>query len=97
MNDRLRVGELAYDIRAGALGVVMEVYGGLYWLRPPAGGVEWDAKQANVRRATTADRLRPAVAAANALSRRAVGAPEWAGAENDGPASVRGAPGEAGA
>lgn len=69
----LVVGELAYDTVRGALGVVMDdggiTSGGRYSLRPPRGGVEWTAGRADVRPATVADQLRPALTEVNTRSR----------------------------
>ncbi|MCM2389352.1 hypothetical protein [Streptomyces albipurpureus] len=69
---RLNVGELAYDTSKGALGVVMDTGtdagDGRYALRPPQGGVEWSALCAEVRPATVADQLRPALAEMNTRS-----------------------------
>ncbi|MFD5557028.1 hypothetical protein ACFWIA_24710 [Streptomyces sp. NPDC127068] len=73
MRDELNVGDLAYDTRKGALGVVMDMDAAAepvrFSLRPPGGGVEWDVHGAHVRRATVADQLRPALAEVNARSR----------------------------
>ncbi|MFD4833996.1 hypothetical protein ACFWPV_29760 [Streptomyces uncialis] len=70
---QLAVGAIAYDTRKGAVGVVMDTYSnvgdGRYALRPPGGGVEWTAVRADVRPATVADQLRPALAEVNARSR----------------------------
>ncbi|MCX4661008.1 hypothetical protein [Streptomyces uncialis] len=71
---QLAVGDLAYDTRKGVLGVVMDtcsnVGDGRYSLRPPGGGVEWTAVRSDVRPATVADQLRPALAEANTRSRK---------------------------
>ncbi|MFI5941234.1 hypothetical protein ACIBCB_13365 [Streptomyces uncialis] len=70
---KLAVGALAYDTRTGAVGVVMDtgaVVDGRYSLRPPGGGVEWTAVRSDVRPATVADQLRPALAEANTRSRK---------------------------
>jgi hypothetical protein len=64
----LCVGDPAYDVRKGVLCVVMAVDGVRYWLRRPAGGIEWDARREDVRPATTAERLSPALAERNARS-----------------------------
>ncbi|MCX4663378.1 hypothetical protein [Streptomyces uncialis] len=69
---QLALGALAYDTRTDAVGVVMDtgaVVDGRYSLRPPRGGVEWSAERADVRPATVADQLRPALAEASARSR----------------------------
>ncbi|GLF94275.1 hypothetical protein [Streptomyces yaizuensis] len=71
-NDELRVGEIAFDTVTRALGEVMEIYETHYALRPPQGGIEWDALRENTRRATTTDRLTPALAERNANSRLGV-------------------------
>ncbi|MFF2024886.1 hypothetical protein ACFVW2_24150 [Streptomyces sp. NPDC058171] len=67
---QLSVGELAYDTVKGVLGVVMATdTAGRYSLRPPRGGVEWDAPYEDVRPATVTDQLRPALTEVNARSR----------------------------
>ncbi|GLF97480.1 hypothetical protein [Streptomyces yaizuensis] len=68
MTDDLRIGVLALDTVTGAIGVVMAEYGTRYYLRPPHGGCEWDAPRTDIRAATVADRLRPALAKANVRS-----------------------------
>ncbi|WST70323.1 hypothetical protein OG268_24435 [Streptomyces uncialis] len=68
----LAVGALAYDTRTGVVGMVMDtgaVVDGRYSLRPPGGGVEWNAERADLRPATVVDQLRPALAEVNARSR----------------------------
>lgn len=64
----LRVGELAYDTETRNLGVVMEVFRNYYALRPPRGGIEWDALRDLTRRATNSDRIAPALSERNAHS-----------------------------
>ncbi|MFE2045769.1 hypothetical protein ACFXAZ_33610 [Streptomyces sp. NPDC059477] len=66
---QLGVGELAFDTRTRTLGVVMDTGNGRYSLRPPKGGIEWDAAYEDVRPATVTDQLRPALTEANARSR----------------------------
>lgn len=70
---QLNLGQLVFDTSRGVLGVVMDLVTGSgpgrCWLRPPRGGVEWDASCADVRPATVADQLRPALNEANARSR----------------------------
>ncbi|MFH8618138.1 hypothetical protein ACH4E8_24155 [Streptomyces sp. NPDC017979] len=66
--DELRVGELAYDTESQTIGVVMEVFRNYYALRPPRGGIEWDALRDLTRRATNHDRLAPALSERNANS-----------------------------
>ncbi|WP_409000351.1 hypothetical protein [Streptomyces europaeiscabiei] len=56
-----------------ARGEVMGCEGPYVQLRPLGGGREWDADPARVRPASAEERLRAAVAAANARSRRAPG------------------------
>ncbi|MFJ6573122.1 hypothetical protein ACIQNU_37510 [Streptomyces sp. NPDC091292] len=68
MSSELSVGAIAYDARAKRVGVVMDDYGTHYVLRPPRGGIEWDASRADVRPATAADRLRPALTEVNERS-----------------------------
>ncbi|MFE4663927.1 hypothetical protein ACFRI7_09565 [Streptomyces sp. NPDC056716] len=65
---QLSIGDLAFDTRTRTLGIVMDT-GSRYWLRPPRGGIEWEASPADVRPATVADQLRPALTEANARSR----------------------------
>lgn len=50
------------------VGEVMDREGGLIQLRPLRGGREWDADPAFIRLASPTERLRAAVAAANAAS-----------------------------
>ncbi|MFJ6568904.1 hypothetical protein ACIQNU_15900 [Streptomyces sp. NPDC091292] len=75
---QLSVGELAYDTRREVLGVVMDTGtqtgGGRYALRPPKGGIEWNASRADVRPATLADRIRPALTEVN---ERSSGGSSW--------------------
>ncbi|MEU5401015.1 hypothetical protein ABZ348_17185 [Streptomyces sp. NPDC005963] len=74
MSDTLAVGDIAVDTRTGDLGVVMDTgvdpRDGRYSLRPLGGGVEWTADPGDVRPATNADRLRPALSEVNARSRK---------------------------
>ncbi|WP_190122567.1 hypothetical protein [Streptomyces inusitatus] len=70
MGGGLAVGDIAYDIEARAVGVVMAECGTHYALRPVDGGLEWEAPQEGVRLATDADRLSAAVAERNANSRK---------------------------
>lgn len=49
--DRLAVGALAVDTARQRLGRVMGYYAGRCQLRPPAGGLEWDADPTYVRAA----------------------------------------------
>lgn len=41
---RFRPGDLVRDRRAGRNGVLMDVRGGRYYLRPEGGGLEWTAE-----------------------------------------------------
>ncbi|GLF99356.1 hypothetical protein [Streptomyces yaizuensis] len=68
MNEALAVGTLAFDMVTGTIGVVMAEYGTRYYLRPPHGGCEWDAPRDEIRPATVADRIRPALTEANVRS-----------------------------
>ncbi|MGW5675290.1 hypothetical protein ACWEV4_09410 [Streptomyces sp. NPDC003860] len=69
-NAELPVGALAYDTETKALGVVMEAFRNYYALRPPRGGIEWDAPREATRPATVADQIAPALAERNANSRQ---------------------------
>jgi len=53
-----RLGALLHDTATGRLGVLMDVLGGAFWLRPASGGLEWEARPCDVRPA--ADDQRPA-------------------------------------
>ncbi|SCK50666.1 hypothetical protein YW7DRAFT_04580 [Streptomyces sp. AmelKG-E11A] len=70
---QVNVGDLAYDTRKGCLGVVMDLITGAgsghCCLRPPRGGIEWNASYTDVRPATVADQLRPALTEVNTRSR----------------------------
>ena len=69
---QLSVGDLAYDTARAVLGVVMDIgtVPGRCTLRPPGGGIEWDASDVDVRPATVSDRLRPALSEVNTRSSR---------------------------
>ncbi|MFI6285792.1 hypothetical protein ACIBCM_13720 [Streptomyces sp. NPDC051018] len=62
---QLAVGALVFDIRRKSLGVVMDTEWDRLYLRPPGGGIEWDASRADLRPATVMDRIRPALAELN--------------------------------
>lgn len=47
--DALGIGTLAVDTARQRLGRVMGHYGAYLQLRPPAGGLEWDARPESVR------------------------------------------------
>ncbi|MGX2996081.1 hypothetical protein JNUCC64_17660 [Streptomyces sp. JNUCC 64] len=64
------MNDLAFDIRRGVVGVVMDITWGPVYLRPPGGGVEWCARREDVRPATVTDRLRPALNELNLRSSR---------------------------
>ncbi|SCK59715.1 hypothetical protein YW7DRAFT_05787 [Streptomyces sp. AmelKG-E11A] len=70
---QIHLGQLVFDTCRQALGVVMDTgadaVDGRCFLRPPRGGVEWSAERAEVRPATVADQLRPALSEVNARSR----------------------------
>jgi hypothetical protein len=57
-----RLGALLHDTAASRLGVLMDVLGGAYWLRPASGGLEWEARPCDVRPAD--DRRAPEEATA---------------------------------
>lgn len=63
------LGTVVVDERTGRTGVVMDNVGPYLQLRPVGGGREWDADPARVRVASSSERLRASVAAANARSR----------------------------
>lgn len=63
-------GELVLDERRQLVGVVMDVLDGRVYLRPPAGGMEWEADPESVRPAGSEEQLRARVAEANATSVR---------------------------
>ncbi|MFF0446211.1 hypothetical protein ACFYT4_07320 [Streptomyces sp. NPDC004609] len=65
---QLTVGTLVFDTRKKVLGVVMDTEWDRLYLRPPTGGIEWDASRADLRPATVTDRLRPALAERNERS-----------------------------
>lgn len=69
-NGSLAVGTLAYDTGRQRVGVVMEVYGSRYILRPVQGGCEWDAVRDTCRAATVADQIAPGLAERNLRSSR---------------------------
>ncbi|MFJ5266189.1 hypothetical protein ACIQAC_37585 [Streptomyces sp. NPDC088387] len=62
------VGEFVWDAGAGRVGRVMGHVGAGCQLRPPGGGLEWDAR-GPLRPATAAEKLSAGVALANARSR----------------------------
>ncbi|MFF9753379.1 hypothetical protein ACF1FC_11300 [Streptomyces sp. NPDC014344] len=62
-------GTVVVDEHTSRVGVVMDHVGPYLQLRPVGGGREWDADPARVRAASSAERLRASVAAANARSR----------------------------
>ncbi|MEJ8650253.1 hypothetical protein WKI65_19655 [Streptomyces sp. MS1.AVA.3] len=63
------VGTLTLDTRSGRVGRVMEFRGPDVQLRPPQGGVEWDARPEDLRPLDTCERLSARVAEINARSR----------------------------
>jgi hypothetical protein len=70
MTDTLHTGNLVKDTKADdRIGRVMGFVGGRVQLRPPGGGMEWDAEAENLRPVTRAEALRAGVARANARSR----------------------------
>ncbi|MFJ6659507.1 hypothetical protein ACIQNG_24610 [Streptomyces sp. NPDC091377] len=69
---QLSVGDLVFDTARRVLGVLMDtgedMGEGLCFLRPPRGGIEWTVSPADIRPATVADQLRPALAEMNERS-----------------------------
>ncbi|WP_052434106.1 hypothetical protein [Streptacidiphilus melanogenes] len=65
-------GAHLYDCEAGRVGVFQgkTPHDGRYWLRPVGGGVEWDARLADLYPADREEELRAKVEAANRRSRR---------------------------
>ncbi|MBH1933652.1 hypothetical protein I5Q34_04975 [Streptomyces sp. AV19] len=62
-------GDFVIGTRTGRLGQVMADDGPRLQLRPPRGGLEWDAERNVVRPATDAERLSAKVQIANSASR----------------------------
>ncbi|MFJ4873699.1 hypothetical protein ACIP93_00535 [Streptomyces sp. NPDC088745] len=62
-------GTVVVDERDGRVGVLMGRKGPYVRLRPLAGGREWDVPPERVRTASTTERIRAGVAAANEHSR----------------------------
>jgi hypothetical protein len=75
MSDKgaLDVGTLALDERTGRVGRVMDHLGSHVQLRPPGGGLEWDADPGHVRPVTPKERLTARLAEVNAYSRNPYG------------------------
>ncbi|GGV69178.1 hypothetical protein GCM10010277_79160 [Streptomyces longisporoflavus] len=65
---RTRLPCVKLDSSRNRVGVMMGKEGGLYQLRPPPGGREWDAKPQHVRHIDLRQLLGARVAAANARS-----------------------------
>lgn len=63
------IGTIVRDSRKDKVGRVMGHVGGRVQLRPLAGGLEWDARLADLAPVPLFEALGPAVAAANARSR----------------------------
>ncbi|KUO23082.1 hypothetical protein [Streptomyces dysideae] len=63
-----QIGDLVYDEATRKVGRAMGHVGGCWQLRPPGGGLEWDAN-GPLRPATAAEKLSAGVAMANARSR----------------------------
>lgn len=62
-------GAIVYDTVSEVLAEVMEVQGQRIDLRRTNGGIEWSRNKEFLRPPTATDRMRPAVAVANARSR----------------------------
>jgi hypothetical protein len=60
---------VVYDKSKDCLAEVMEIQGDRCAMRKPTGGLEWWTAKIDLRAATTAEKLSPGVAAANARSR----------------------------
>jgi hypothetical protein len=70
MNDYApEVGDLVVDTARDKVGEVMDGSGSYVQLRPPGGGLEWDARPDDLRLADASDRLRVRVAEENHRSR----------------------------
>ncbi|MCL7494853.1 hypothetical protein OG530_25610 [Streptomyces decoyicus] len=63
------VGTLTLDTRSGRVGRVMDFEGPHVQLRPPQGGIEWDARPEDLRPLGSCDDLSSRVAERNAHSR----------------------------
>ncbi|MET8678892.1 hypothetical protein ABZW18_15285 [Streptomyces sp. NPDC004647] len=63
--EQLVVGTLVADSGTGRVGVLMGRVGPRMQLRPPHGGLEWEAEPDNVEPATTLDELRVKVTEIN--------------------------------
>ncbi|MER6913732.1 hypothetical protein ABT354_18850 [Streptomyces sp. NPDC000594] len=71
-NSAPEVGTLALDSVTRRVGTVMGHVGPYVQLRPPEGGLEWDACPEDIQPASASDRLRERVAERNANSERAL-------------------------
>jgi hypothetical protein len=60
---------LVFDETKGFVAEVMEIHPERCAMRKTTGGLEWWTSKADLREATTAEKLSPGVAAANARSR----------------------------
>ncbi|MCX5446848.1 hypothetical protein OSI21_15220 [Streptomyces libani] len=63
------VGTLLHDSRTGKVGEFRGAVGGMWQLRPPGGGKEWDADPQLVEPAGAADRIRALALEHNARCR----------------------------
>lgn len=63
------LGTLTLDTRSGRVGRVMDFEGPHVQLRPPQGGIEWDAQLEDLRPLNPRDNLSARVAELNAHSR----------------------------
>nr|WP_042404923.1 hypothetical protein [Streptacidiphilus carbonis] len=63
------VGDLVHDTKRDRIGTFQGAWCGRMYLRPVAGGGEWEAEPDDVRPADEKDRLRARVAEANDTSR----------------------------
>ncbi|MEU4682341.1 hypothetical protein [Streptomyces xinghaiensis] len=62
------VGTLTLDVKSGRVGRVMDHLGSRVQLRPPSGGIEWDARPEDLRPVDTSELLAARVAERNANS-----------------------------
>ncbi|MCL6297605.1 hypothetical protein [Streptomyces kronopolitis] len=63
------VGTLTLDTRSGRVGRVMDFEGPHVQLRPPQGGIEWDARLEDLQPLNPRDNLSARLAELNAQSR----------------------------
>ena len=64
------VGTMVWDSVRDRLGLVMDQERACLYLRPPGGGIEWQARPEDVEPVSASEALSPRVAEANRRSRR---------------------------